>query len=491
MHWKNLLFLLIIPYTLQGQLVGDLGALMNDPSVTQHSIVVDGETLDYTVTAGYMLMDDEMDSLQAKVFFIAYTLDDVEDATERPITYTFNGGPGSSSVWLHMGGLGPKRVRMRDDGGSLPPPYDVVDNPQTWLDKTDLVFIDPMMTGYSRPAAGVDKRNFLGYEEDIRLVGDFIRSHCNLADRWNSPKYVAGESYGTTRAAGLSGYLQDRYGMYLNGVVLISAVLDFGTIRDYLGNDMAPLLRLPTFAATSWYHGKAAERYNDLPTFLEEVESFTLNEYALALIKGDLLSEEERSEIIDRLHDYTGLSKAYIEDTNLRLFVGEYNKELLREQGKTVGRLDGRFTGVDYDDRSDSYEFDPSYDKTIYGSFTAALHQHFSENLEVDIQLPYEILTGRARPWNYSNVQNQFLNVAETLRGAMTRNPYLKVFVANGYYDLATPYFATEYVFNHMNLRDGLDENVTMAYYEAGHMMYIRQESLIKLKQDIAAFYEE
>lgn len=460
----------------------------DEPSITQHEIVVDGETIRYTATAGYMPMQSEQGEDQAYVFYIAYTKDGVQDPASRPICYTFNGGPGSSSVWLHMGGLGPKRILTQDDGNTVAPPYGVADNPYTWLDETDLVFIDPMMTGWTRPAAEVEKKKFLGYEEDLALVGDFIRLYTHRNQRWASPKYLAGESYGTTRAAGLTGYLQNRHGMYLNGIILISAVLDFSTIRDHHGNDLSPLLRLPTFAATAWYHGQLGDRYPDLSTLLKEVEGFVHNEYALALLQGDNLSTQERNLVIEKLHQFTGLSRTYIDQTNLRFFVGRFNKELLRTEGKTVGRLDSRFIGVDYDDAGERYEYDPSYNGVIYGPFTTAVNDHLGRTLGVQNDLPYEILTRRARPWNYSNVQNRYLNVAETLRESMSKNPNLKVWVASGYYDLATPYFATEYVLDHMFLMPDLKENITVTYYEAGHMVYIDQASLVQMKEDLVAF---
>ncbi len=486
----QLFFWLLLPCLLLAQ-SDEANMLELKWSTTDHSVTIDGQKIDYTATTGYMPMTDEQGKLRAKVFFIAYTKKGIKDPSKRPICYTFNGGPGSSSVWLHMGGLGPKRILMSDEGGALAPPYEVIDNPHSWLDQTDLVFIDPMMTGYSRPAKEVDKKEFLGYEEDLALVGDFIRLYTTKMERWNSPKYLAGESYGTTRAAGLSGYLQDRHGLYLNGIVLISAVLDFSTIRDYEYNDVPHPLRLPTFAATSWYHKKTDPKYTDLRSFLDEVEAFAINEYSVALLKGATLSEAEKQKIIDRLHAYTGLSKEYLDDTNLRLYVGKYNKELLRAESETVGRLDSRFKSSDYNDIGERYEYDPSYNGAIYGPFTMAINDHLRRNLKYENDLPYEILTGRARPWNYSNVQNRFLNVSETLRQAMTKNPYLKVWIASGYYDLATPYFASEYVVNHMFLPTELRKNITMTYYEAGHMMYIHKPSLIQLKKDFASFIKQ
>ena len=459
-------------------------------SVTKHKVVIDGQTINYTATAGYYLMRDEEGYDLAKLHFIAYQKDGENDLSKRPITFSFNGGPGSSSVWLHLGALGPKRVNMTEKGGTLPPPYELVDNEYSWLDKTDLVFIDPMMTGFTRPAEGKDKNDFTGFENDLKLVGDFIYQYLGKVNRWASPKYICGESYGTTRAAGLSGYLQNRHGLYINGLMLVSAIMNFQASRFYVGNDLPQPLHLPTFAATSWYHGQLDKKYENLEDLLREVEEFAMTDYTLALMKGDQLSSDERSRIIDKLHDYTGLSKSYLDDSNLRLFVGRYNKELLRDQGKTVGRLDSRFTGHDYDDAGERYSYDPSYNEAIFGCYTTCINDHLRNNLKEDNPITYEILTSRVRPWDYSNVENQYLNVSETLREAMTKNRHLKVWIANGYYDMATAYYATKYTVDHMFLRPELKKNISQTYYEAGHMMYIHMESLKKFRKDFVEFIE-
>ena len=465
---------------------------LDDPPLitTQHSIIIGGQTVNYTATAGYLVLRKEDQTPRAKFFFVAYTKNDEGDASQRPITFAFNGGPGSSSVWLHLGALGPKRVRMTETGESLPPPYSVVDNEHSWLDKTDLVFIDPVETGFSRPAKGVKKKKFTGYQQDIESVGDFIRLYVSRNGRWSSPKFLAGESYGTTRAAGLSGYLQDRYGMYLNGLMLVSSILNFQTARFGRGNDLPYVLFLPTYAAIAHYHRKLPEMPDSLPDFLDEVEAFARGEYATALMQGDSLSDEQHTAIIDQLHRYTGLRKEYLEDIHYRIHISRFVKELRRDEGISVGRLDGRLTGRDYDDAGEYYDFDPSLEGTISGPYTAALNAYLYDELNYRNDLPYEILTSRVHPWDYSNVQNEFLNVAETLREAMTKNPFLKVHVFNGYYDLATPYFATEYTFSHMYLSDSLADNVTMSYYDAGHMMYIHQPSLVKMKQHADAFVD-
>ena len=460
------------------------------PSITKHSLTLaSGKTINYTATAGYTILKTEDSEPRAKIFSVAYTLDGVTDPVNRTLTFAFNGGPGSASVWLHMGALGPKRILMTGDGGATPPPYRVVDNEFSWLEFTDLVFIDPVMTGYSRPAKGVDKKEFTGYEEDLESVGEFIRLYTSHNGRWNSPKFLAGESYGTTRACGLSGHLQDRYGLYLNGLVLISHITNFQTARFQIGNDLPYPLFLPTYAATAWYHKRLSPEFTDLQKLLREVEEFATNEYTLALMKGDRLTEVERKSIAQKLASYTGLSQDYVLRANLRPVIHKFTKELRRDEGLTVGRLDSRFTGVDYDGVGENSEFDPSYNKAIYGPYTMAINDHLKRTLNYANDIPYEILTGRVRPWNYDNVQNEYLNVAETLRQAMHKNPYLKVLVCNGYYDLATPYFATQYTFDHMFLDEKLKENISMKYYEAGHMMYINKPSLVRMAEDVKEFY--
>lgn len=452
-------------------------------------ITANGVQLSYTAEAGYMMMRDEEGKEQSKVFYIAYSKDGLKEASTRPLTFSFNGGPGSSSVWLHMGALGPKRILMTDEGGSLAPPYQMIDNEYSWLSHTDLVFIDPMMTGFTRPAEGKDKKDFTGFDNDIQLVGDFIYQYLGKANRWGSPKYICGESYGTTRAAGLSGYLQNRHGVYLNGLMLVSAIMNFQASRPDRGNDLPFPLYLPTYAATSWYHGKVDKAlYPDLNKFLGEVEAFSLGEYTLALAQGDRLDAKRKKEIIDKIHAYTGINKSYIEDANLRLFTGRFNKELLRDQGLTVGRLDGRFKGIDYDDAGERYDYDPSYDMAIFGPYTTCINDYLRRELKVDIPITYEILTGRVRPWSYSNVENTFLNVAETLRESMTKNNFLKVWISNGYYDMATAYFATKYTVDHMYLRGDLKNNISLTYYEAGHMMYIHMPSLKQFTKDFVDF---
>ena len=339
--------------------------------VTEHEMVVGGQVLHYTATTGLMVMKDEEGKAKAKIFFIAYTKKDVTDSATRPLTISFNGGPGSSSVWLHLGVLGPKRVISGDVGNVAPPPYRLTTNAYTLLQSSDLVFVDPVSTGYSRPAPGEEAKQFHGLEKDIASVGDFIRLYVTRYQRWNSPKYLIGESYGTTRAAGLAGYLQDRHGMYLNGLMLVSVILDFQTARFDLGNDLPFLLFLPTYAATALYHNKVTlAAGQDRKSFLAAVEAFALRDYALALLQGDRLPDAERQQIIQQLAAYTGLTPTYLQETNLRIQIQRFVKELLRTERRTVGRLDTRFQGIDRDAAGETFEFDPSlcgHSRPLYG----------------------------------------------------------------------------------------------------------------------------
>ncbi len=465
--------------------------------VTQHKITLGGEELQYTVTTGTIVLKDETDrekdyegeTPKAQFFFVAYTKNAVEDPASRPLTFSFNGGPGSSSVWLHLGLLGPRRVVMTDEGGLPKPPFQLKDNEYSLLDKTDLVFIDPVGTGYSRPADGEKANQFHGLKKDIESVGDFIRLYTTRYNRWLSPKFLIGESYGTTRASGLSGYLQERHGMYMNGILLVSTVLDFGTIDFTPGNELPYVLFLPTYAATAWYHD-TLRIHQPLQTLLAEVQDFAINEYAPALLKGDRLPIAERNAVIKKLSRYTGLSTAYLEQSNLRVPDFRFFKELLRGRGRTVGRLDSRFLGIDKDTLGEGTFNDPSF-TNIIGPYTAGFYDYIRRELNFEKDIPYEIITGKVQPWSYAEYENQHVYVGETLRHAMTINPHLKVFIANGYYDLATPYFATEYVFSHLNLDESLRGNLSMAYYEAGHMMYIHLPALEQMKMDLAEFIEK
>lgn len=484
---------------------GAKDALKDDLVVTRHRVRIGGRELAYTVTTGTMVLKEEREGKgeqegrwegekpKATVFFIAYARDgeEAKEATRRPLTFSFNGGPGSSSVWLHLGLLGPRRVRFDEIGNPLPPPYELTDNEHSLLDVSDLVFIDPVSTGYSRAAPGEKAKDFHAFKEDIASVGDFIRLYCSRYGRWLSPKFLIGESYGTTRAAGLAGYLQERHGMFLNGVMLVSSILDFATARFEAGNDLPYLLFLPSYAATAWYHQRLDDDLQalELGSLLAEVERFVVNDYSLALMQGARLEQGERERVARLLARFTGLSERYVLQSNLRVEIMRFCKELLRDERRSVGRLDSRFKGSDRDAAGESFEYDPSY-ATIQGPFTATFNHYVREELGYKSDLPYEILKSLYQTWSYKDFENRYVNVAETLRKAMTMNPFLKVHVASGFYDLATPYFATDYTLNHLGLEPELQQNLSTSFYPAGHMMYVHLDSLARQKEALARFIQ-
>ncbi len=467
---------------------------------TQHTVTIGGQEVRYTVTTGVIVLKEESEKKgekegesegerpRASIFFAAYAKDGVTDSSQRPVTFCFNGGPGSSSVWLHLGAFGPRRVKLTDDGDLPPPPFRLVDNEQSLLDVTDLVFIDPVSTGYSRAVEGEKARQFHGFKKDLESIGDFIRLYTTRYRRWLSPKFLAGESYGTTRASAIAAYLEERHGLYLNGIILVSAALEFATLEFHAGNELPPILFLPTYAATAWYHKRLApDLQASLPALLDEVERFALGDYARALFRDAELTADERREIAARVARYTGLSPDWVLRNNLRVLDSRFFKELLRDRRRTVGRLDSRFEGIDRDAAGEAIEYDRSY-ANIQGPYTACFYDYVRGELGFESDLPYEIMAEKVWPWSYKEHENQYVSVAESLRKAMTINPHLRVFIANGYYDLATPYFATEYTVNRLQLDETLRGNVALGYYEAGHMMYTHMPSLAKLKADLAAF---
>lgn len=460
----------------------------SEPVVKKHAIRVGNRTLNYTTTAGYLpIRNSQTGELEARIFYMAYTLDDVKDISKRPLTFSFNGGPGSSSVWLHLGALGPKRVKMLDDGMMPPPPYELVDNEYTWLDLTDLVFVDTVGTGFSRAAKPELGSKFFSLNGDIESVGEFIRMYLVRNQRWSSPVFLVGESYGTTRVSGLINHLFER-GIALNGIMLISAVLNFQTLRFADGNDLPLVLILPSYTATAWYHKKLPQDLQSKPLeqVVEMARNFAINEYAPALLKIDRLTEAERKSLLEKMSRFTGLNQTFIEQNNFRIELQEFNKELLRDRRRTTGRLDSRFVGIDKDAAGDSPDFDPSL-TAIRPPYTATFNDYVRRELGFYSDLEYYILGGGIGPWNW-NVTNNYADVAPSLKSAMSKNPYMKIFVACGYYDMATPFFAAEYTFSSMNLEPELKRNVVFSYYEAGHMMYIERNSLRKLKEDVANF---
>jgi carboxypeptidase C (cathepsin A) len=483
------------------------------PVVTEHTVTLPGgKTLNYKAITGYLLIRDtkqesqpEKDSSKeaskekpqdlldpskgkpkAQLFFVAYLLDGVADASTRPVTFAFNGGPGSASVWLHMGGLGPRRVVLSDRGEALPPPAKFVDNESTWLDQTDLVFIDPVSTGYSRPVRGEDARQFYGYKQDLATVGDFIRLWTTRYGRWSSPKIITGESYGTTRAAGLSDYLQDRYGMYVNGIVLISSVLNFQTIDFEPGNDAPFPLFLPSYTAAAWYHKRLPPDLQQLTLkdVLSEAEGFSSGEYLLALARGDSVPQTDQDRVANELSRLTGLDAPYLKQVGLREPGERFSNDLLKGENRSVGRYDSRFTGIRLHPGTDREDFDPS-DEAVVGPFTGAFNDYVRRELKFETDLPYETVAD-VNPWNLA--ENKYLDVAANLKQAMSRNPYLKVWMCCGYYDLATPYFAAQSVVRGMNLDPAVRDNIQLTFYESGHMLYIDAASREKFKSDFDQF---
>ena len=497
------------------------------PSVTEHTITVGGKTIKYRATAGYMVMrdwsekkkkegddddkgpsaaaakeadkskdkdkDKDEPKQKAKVFYIAYTRTDVgNDPSKRPITFSFNGGPGSASVWLHTGALGPRRTELTERGEAPLAPYHLVDNEATWLDSTDLVFIDPVSTGYSRSAPGEDPKQFHGFKEDLASVGDFIRVYTSRNTRWASPKFIIGESYGTTRAAGLSDYLQEHYGFYVNGIILVSSILDFSTARFAPGNDRPYPLFLPTYTAAAWYHKKLPQDLQNKPLTdaLKESENFASNQYLLALMKGDQLDDNQRKDLANNLARFTGLPADMIAQSNFRIPARRFFFDLLKDKNRSIGRYDARFTGIRYEPGTEEYDFDPSYE-AVLGPYSATLNDYVRRELKFESDLPYEMIAD-VRPWNFANVaQNQYLDVAEDLRKAMSRNPYLKLWVVCGYYDLATPYYAAENTLHGMQLDPSIRDNLRTTFYEAGHMIYINHPSLLQFRKDADAFMQD
>ena len=460
---------------------------------TQHTIRVNGQELHYTAVAGTVILkkDDGNGQPSASVFFVAYSLDGA-DTNKRPITFAFNGGPGSSSVWLHIGALGPKRVSLTSEGFAVPPPYQLIDNEQTSLAFTDLVFIDPVTTGFSRHAPGEDPKQFHGVEEDLNSVADVIRIYLTKYQRWNSPKFLAGESYGTTRAAGLSKTLLDKHGIYLNGITLISSALDFRTLEFQQGNDLPDILFLPSFAATAWFHKKLSADLEgrDLKDVVDEARTFAATTYAQALMKGDKLTDAERRPVIEQLARFTGLSPDYIDRSNLRVSDERFFKELLRSQHELIGRYDSRLTSYALDPASEAAEFDPSY-ASVQGAFTAAFNDYIRKELNWQTDLPYNILTSKVSPWNMSEFTNGYVNTAYRMKDALTENQFMHVLQMNGYYDLATPFFATEYTFDHLNLAPARRGNISMGYCGAGHMLYLKSSCREELHNDMAKMYQD
>ena len=472
-------------------------------SVTSHSAQIGGRTIAYKATAGTLLIRDDKGKPDASVFYVAYTVEG--ESTKRPVTFLYNGGPGSASIWLHMGSFGPVRIATESPEATSPAPYRLVPNADSLLDKSDLVFVDAIGTGYSKGLVKEDKdgkpdketvenpnKRFWGTDQDIDAFGRFVARYITVNKRWNSPKFLFGESYGTPRSAGLAKYLEDK-GIALNGVVLLSSIINYGTRLPGLDNDYVNLL--PSFAALAWYHNKLPNKPATLEPFLTDVRNFARGDYAVALNKGQDLTPAERDAMAERLANYIGLSKTYLIEANLRVSQPRFRKELLRGDRRTLGRYDGRFEGIDTDAAGETPESDAA-DTSIRGAFTAAFNDYIVRELNYTSDVPYATSSNAIAEWDWKHkIRGQQRPVPLPIMGgdlgdAMRSNPHLKVMSANGYFDLATPFFATEYDLGHMDIEPKLRGNLSFTYYASGHMVYLNLDALKQFKVDLAKFYD-
>ncbi len=460
-------------------------------SVTEHEIHIHGQTLAYTATAGIMHIRNEKEKKAAGIFYIAYTKKD-SDPAARPITFCFNGGPGSCSVWLHLGAFGPKRINMVDEAIPRPNQARLVDNEHTLLTQTDLVFIDPVGTGYSRAGEEGKDEDFFNVEGDAKSLSQFVQQYISQNQRWVSPKFLAGESYGTTRSALMAKLLGEK-GVALNGLILVSLAISFQTFIAGLGNDLPYLLFLPTFTATAWHQGKIDRSLaSDMDTLLAEVRNWAFDVYAPALLKGSRLPDDEKYRIAEQLSRYTGLDIDDIMNLNLRIADMRYAKSVLNRPGYTVGRMDGRYIGSDIDPDHRRTQTDPSINAPM-GPYTGLINDHLSRTLGFSTPHDYQILSMKTnQSWKWERkFKLGYPNTAADLREAMIKNPHMQVLFANGIFDLATPFFAAEYTADHMNLPPEIRENIHLTYSPAGHMMYFHRASHQKLTADIFALFQK
>lgn len=464
--------------------------------VTKHSITIDNKSINYTAIVGTLILKNEKEEPIASFGYTAYTKDGEKNSIQRPVTFSYNGGPGSSSMWLHMGIMGPRRIVVDDPNPNGPAPYKLEDNNYSILDVTDVVMIDPIGTGLSRAIGKSKNKDFWGVDQDIKSISHFIRTYINDNEKWNSPKFLLGESYGTFRSAGVADYLQNNYGVSVNGIVLVSNVLDIRTLSFNPGDDISYIVNFPTYAATSWYHNQIENKPSNLDDFLKEVRTFAFEEYSNALNKGDQLGMDERNKVLIKLAKYTGISIEYWNSANLRVNQPQYSQELLRKTGMTVGRLDSRYKGISQNKLSEFALTDPQ-SENISPAFISGFMHYFITELKVNKDKTYNS-SAYSLPdfdWDWKHKRSNGLfgdasspNTGPDLLNVMTNNPKLKVLVLNGIYDLATPFGGTEYAFNHMGLDNKLKNNITHKYYEAGHMMYIHKESAVKFKKDVSEF---
>jgi carboxypeptidase C (cathepsin A) len=468
-------------------------------SVTERSVRIGGQTIPYKASAGTTLLKNDAGEPTGLLYTVAYTRTDVTDLSKRPIAFLYNGGPGSSTMWLHMGAFGPRRIATVNGEFTPPAPYRLVDNSESLLDKTDLVFIDAMGTGYSRAAGKATERDFYGVDEDAAAFAQFIVTYISRNDRWNSPKFLIGESYGTFRSAVLANLLQSRYTMHLNGIVLISSVLDLATLTFAAGDDRPYIFYLPSYAAVAWYHQALKNRPASLEAFIQEARQYAQGEYADALYKGSSLTAAERAAVAKRLSYFTALSEDYLLKANLRPTLGQFNAEVLRARGLTSGRIDARFTGYTGNLLTENAQGDP-FNSAVGGAFTAAINMYNHNELKFGKDKQYNNRSGGGG-WNWTrggggpgaagrggfpsapNSQNDLVQ-------AMLANPRLQVLVENGYYDMATPFYATEFTFTHLNLPADLQKNISMSYYPSGHMMYLQDQDRVTQHKNISAFID-
>jgi carboxypeptidase C (cathepsin A) len=471
------------------QKTGSPADTVPDSSVTMHTIRINGETVPYRAMAATLILRNDSGAPIGRLFYMAYTRTDVRDQSQRPLAFIYNGGPGSASLWLQMGAFGPKRIVTSDAEPTPPPPYKVEDNANSLIDVTDMVFIDPIGTGFSKPVGKGTGKDFWGIDEDARSLAQFVRAYVTRNGRWNSPKYLIGESYGTTRSAVLVDRLQSDEGMDFNGVVLISTVLDFETLNFAPGHDISYELYLPSYAAVAAYH-HLIPKPADLPAFLDTVRQFAKGPYADALERGTQLDSATRVAVLRRLSAYTGLDTAYLDRANLRVDLGQFMAELQRRRGLVTGRLDARFSGPEMDLLRESAPYDPQ-ENAITGAFTAAMNGYLHDELKYTPDQRY--VTGGDVHWDWSRGGRRggwrgTPYVGSDLAEALVYNPHLRVQAENGYYDLATPFFATEYTMDHLGLRPDLRSHIDLKYYDAGHMMYLYPPALAQLKTNIAQF---
>jgi carboxypeptidase C (cathepsin A) len=466
-----------------------------ESSVTDHTMRIGGQTIAYKATASTTLLKNDKGDSTGLLYSVAYTRNDVKDLTQRPVSFLYNGGPGSATMWLHMGAFGPKRVQTIDGSFTPPAPYKLVDNGESLLDKTDLVFIDAMGTGYSHAVCKAQEKDFFGIDEDLEAFAQFIVTYLSRNDRWNSPKFLIGESYGTFRSAALGNYLQSHDTVHLNGIVLISTVLDLSTLTFAPGDDRPYVFYLPSYAATAWYHKTLKDRPGDVVGFIDEARKYAQGDYAAALFKGAELSAGERTAVAKKLSYFTGLGEDYLEKADLRVTLGQFRAELRRKEGLTTGRIDARFTGYTYDLLEESAQGDPE-GPAVGGAYTALINAYNHEELKFGKDKVYHNTANAFGSWNWVRKDQRRFgfpgapNVEQDLALAMITNPRLLVQVENGYYDLATPFFATEHTMEHLALPEALQKNIKEDYYTAGHMMYLHDDDRVSLHKQVASFID-